>query len=462
MSSVLAKIVEHKAMEVAERKQFCPLPLLQKKLENSTRSLKDALSNDCSDFILECKKASPSKGLIRENFDLDFILDQYKDFASAISVLTDNKYFQGEFSYLTKASQRVDLPILCKDFFIDPYQVYEARYYGADAILLMLSVLDDEQYRSLTVVADKLNLDILTEVHDQQELERALALNAQIIGINNRNLKDLSIDLATTEKLTKYLANVTDDRKSDKPIVISESGISNHSDVKRLAPLVNGFLIGSSIMAEKDIRTQCKALIYGNVKICGITRTQDAMQVDKNGGIYAGFVFYPKSKRFIDLETALSITQTVQLRYAGVFVDEQMDTVIDYAKKLKLFVVQLHGNETPDYIAKLKTALPETQIWKAVRVTDSVNFARNPQVDRYLLDAYSEDEQGGTGTCFNWKLLLTVEADDFILAGGVDLENIQQAISIGAYAIDLSSGVEIEPGIKCTKKITNLFKQLRV
>ncbi|WP_444998000.1 bifunctional indole-3-glycerol-phosphate synthase TrpC/phosphoribosylanthranilate isomerase TrpF [Aliikangiella sp. IMCC44359] len=453
MKNVLQEIVAHKRDELVLRKKQKPLESFQGDLTKSTRSLEKALSNQYADFILECKKASPSKGLIREDFNLDYILEQYKDYASAISVLTDHKYFQGDFSFLSKASKIVNVPILCKDFFIDIYQVYEARHYGADAILLMLSVLNDDDYIKLAKIAESLDLDILTEVHDEQELNRAIHLNAKIIGINNRNLKDLSIDLATTEKLASKIPAGR--------IAISESGIESHSDIKRLSPLVNGFLVGSSIMAQQDIRMHCKSLIFGKVKICGITREQDAKSVDQYGGIYAGFIFYPKSKRYISLESALKITNSVKLQYVGVFVDEEISLIVDYAKQLNLYAVQLHGDESAEYIQALKTALPNIQLWKAQRITNSINFTPDNHIDRYLLDTYSDKEQGGTGHHFDWELLKTVNTDNIILAGGINLDNINKANSFNTFALDLSSGVESKPGIKDTQKIAEIFEQLR-
>jgi len=451
--NILAEIVSHKREEVNLRKQRQPLVNFKAQLTPSDRSLQKALSHNRADFILECKKASPSKGLIRKNFDLDEILDQYQDYASAISVLTDNKYFQGNHAYLKRASARAKQPILCKDFFIDSYQIYEARFYGADAILLMLSVLDDATYKGLTQVAESLNLDILTEVHNESELQRAIALNAKIIGINNRDLTSLNVDLATTEKLANQ---IPDDR-----IVISESGIRDHQDVKRLTTLVDGFLVGSSIMGQQDIRHHCKSLIFGNVKICGLTKPQDAIEVDKNGGNYAGLIFYPKSKRYISFETAHTITRQAPLRYVGVFVNENIETVITYARGLKLFAVQLHGDESDEYIDQLRKNLQDTQIWKAKKATTGIQLSSNQNIDRFLLDADCGDAFGGSGQSFDWQILNQLDSSDVILAGGINLSTIKSAVAQNTFAIDLSSGVESEPGVKSPQKIAAIFAQLR-
>jgi len=367
-TNVLTEIVDNKRLEVADRKLKRPLLSIQKNLERSTRSFQQALSNEEADFIFECKKASPSKGLLREVFDLPEILTSYRTYASAISVLTDFHYFKGSFEHLQTVSQSVEQPVLCKDFFIDIYQVYEARSHGADAILLMLSVLSDEKYRELHKVAKEFNLDVLTEVHDSEELERALKLDAKIIGINNRNLKDLTINLSTTETL---LQDLSSEQRSGR-VFISESGISNHSDVLRLSPLVNGFLVGSSLMEKKDLNQQCRSLIYGNVKICGLTNHQSAQHADRIGASYGGLIFHPSSPRNITLETAHEVIKGIKMPFVGVFVNQDIDYVINIATELKLHAIQLHGEETIQFINKLRSKLLSKlqccEIWKAIRL----------------------------------------------------------------------------------------------
>ncbi|MEL7308141.1 MAG: bifunctional indole-3-glycerol-phosphate synthase TrpC/phosphoribosylanthranilate isomerase TrpF, partial [Pseudomonadota bacterium] len=292
MANVLDKIVADKRIELEQRKAQRPLESFISDVVPTKRDFEAALAATGTQFILECKKASPSKGLIREPFNLDEITSVYKKYATCMSVLTDEKYFQGSYQYLEYVRSQVEQPLICKDFFIDEYQVYLARLSGGDAILLMLSVLDDEQYLALHKVADSLNMSVLTEVSNEQEVSRALALNASLIGINNRDLRDLSTDLATTERLRQLIPN-------DK-VVISESGIYTHKDVKRLAPLCDGFLIGSSLMAERDLEAACRKVILGENKVCGLTRSQDAMAAYASGAVYGGLIFYPKSPRYVD------------------------------------------------------------------------------------------------------------------------------------------------------------------
>ena len=452
MANVLDKIIADKKIELIERKAARPLESFKHQAEPTERSFYQALAAPGTQFILECKKASPSKGLIRQPFDLTEITQAYKQYATCMSVLTDEKYFQGSFDYLEFVRSQVEQPLICKDFFIDEYQVYMARIYGGDAILLMLSVLDDEQYKALHAVADSLNMSVLTEVSNEEEVHRALALDAQIIGINNRDLRDLSTDLATTEKLRKLIPQDN--------VVISESGIYTHQDVKRLAPLCDGFLIGSSLMAERDLEQACKKVILGDNKVCGLTRSQDAMAAYTSGAVYGGLIFYPKSPRYVDIDCAKQVTQSAPLAYVGVFVNAPVEQVVDYAQSLKLAAVQLHGDENSEYIQSLRKQLPlGCEIWKAQAVKGELPEPLEG-VDRHLYDTYSKSQKGGTGEAFDWSVLETATVP-FMLAGGLNPENIHAALYRGANGLDLNSGVEASAGKKCQTKLQNAFSHIR-
>lgn len=452
MANVLDKIVADKRIELEQRKAQRPLESFISEVVPTKRDFEGALAATGTQFILECKKASPSKGLIREPFNLDEITSVYKKYATCMSVLTDEKYFQGSYQYLEYVRSQVEQPLICKDFFIDEYQVYLARLSGGDAILLMLSVLDNEQYLALHKVADSLNMSVLTEVSNEQEVSRALALNASLIGINNRDLRDLSTDLATTERLRQLIPN-------DK-VVISESGIYTHKDVKRLAPLCDGFLIGSSLMAERDLEAACRKVILGENKVCGLTRSQDAMAAYASGAVYGGLIFYPKSPRYVDIDCAKQVTQSAPLAYVGVFVNAPLEQVVDYAQSLKLAAVQLHGDENSEYIQTLRKQLPlGCEIWKAQAVKGELPKPLEG-VDRHLYDTYSKNHKGGTGEAFDWSVLETATVP-FMLAGGLNPENIHAALYRGANGLDLNSGVETSAGKKCQTKLQNAFSHIR-
>lgn len=464
MSNVLERIVADKRVELEARKAAKPLDSFKDSLTPSTKSLFDALSQPNAGFILECKKASPSKGLIRPVFDLDEILAAYKPHAAGISVLTDEKYFQGNFDYLAYVTERVEQPVLNKDFFVDAYQVYLARHYNADAILLMLSVLSDDEYRELAALADSLSLDILTEVSNEDEMVRAIELKAKIIGINNRDLRDLSTDLATTEKLVPMLEKATHEH-----VVISESGIYTHNDVRRLAPLCQGFLVGSALMAQKNLPAAVRGLIYGDIKVCGLTKVEDAKTVFSLGANYGGLIFAPKSKRCVTVQQAKTIVNSAPGRYVGVFVDQPIADIVETATSMHLHAVQLHGNEDRAYRLALRAQLPAyCQIWQAAGVTDSLpdNVVEllNDDItaDRVLLDCQIGKEKGGTGQSFDWELLNNIsDKSKLIVAGGINADNLVAALKTGATTVDVNSGVEDAPGEKSAEKLAALFATAR-
>ncbi|WP_299807668.1 bifunctional indole-3-glycerol-phosphate synthase TrpC/phosphoribosylanthranilate isomerase TrpF [uncultured Shewanella sp.] len=460
-SNVLTKIVDTKAAHIASLKQRFAENDLSPKV--SDRSLFDALKAPNAGFILECKKASPSKGLIRDVFDVDAIADVYNHYAAGISVLTDEQFFQGDMDYIPRVRARVTQPILCKDFFVDEYQVKLAAHQGADAILLMLSVLDDNRYQALATEAAKYQLDILTEVSNEAELTRAIALNAKIIGINNRNLRDLSTELATTEELAPHIP-------ADR-VVISESGIYNQAQVRRLAPLVDGFLVGSSLMAEDDLDLACRTLTFGHNKVCGLTRIEDMLAAAKAGAIYGGLIFAQKSPRAVTADQAKELVEQLtqsgtKLNLVGVFVNEAADVIAKLAVELNLFAVQLHGKETALEIDALKTILAtnnsHTQIWKAVAVdVENDNELVIPVgIDRVVFDSKSDGQFGGTGQSFDWQKALPSK-ELALLAGGLSPGNAAQAASQGFYGLDFNSGLEQSPGIKDPSKITAAFNLLR-
>lgn len=470
--NVLEKIVDDKKLEVAQRKIDFPLREFIDKLSPCKKDFFGALAAPNASFILECKKASPSKGLIREHFDLDEIIAAYAPYASCISVLTDEKYFQGKFEYLDYVTSRVKQPVINKDFFVDEYQIYLARYHNADAVLLMLSVLDDKDFSRLSALTHKLGMDVLTEVSNEEEVARALKLNANIIGINNRNLRDLSTDLATTERLVPLIQ-----ASGFEGVILSESGIYKHAEVLRLAPLVDGFLVGSALMSEANLINAVEKLIFGEVKVCGINSVDNAKKVMATPASYIGLIFATKSPRYVSLERATEVADYVlknsTKRLVGVFLDNPIEIVADYARKLTLSAVQLHGSESIEYIRALRNLLPETcEIWAVESVMqdqpDLIAFGQNQLAkilsvaDKVLLDCKVGDKVGGTGESFSWQLLEGVpQKHKLILAGGLSPENIQAASQTQVAILDVNSGVETAPAEKSESKLSSLFASLR-
>ncbi|KOO03600.1 bifunctional indole-3-glycerol-phosphate synthase TrpC/phosphoribosylanthranilate isomerase TrpF [Vibrio nereis] len=455
MAEVLAKIVRDKYSWVEERKQAEPLESFKGNLTPSDRDFYQALSGEKTAFITECKKASPSKGLIRDDFDLDYIASVYNRHADAISVLTDEKYFQGSFDFLPQVRSQVTQPVLCKDFMVDTYQVYLARHYSADAILLMLSVLDDEQYRALAEVAASLNMGILTEVSNEDELHRAVNLGAKVIGINNRNLRDLSTDLNRTKELAPLIRKL-----APQATVISESGIYTNQQVRDLSAYADGFLIGSSLMAEKNLELTARKVILGENKVCGLTHPDDAAKAYRAGAVLGGLIFVKSSPRYVDMETARLTMSGAPLNYVGVFQNEAVDFILDTVKSLGLKAVQLHGQEDQQFVDQLRAQLPgDVEIWKAYGVTDSIPSLLSNNIDRHLLDTKIGSQTGGTGLVFDWSLI--GDPSRVMLAGGITPFNAQKAAQQGCLGLDLNSGVESSPGKKDQTKLNQAFAAIR-
>ena len=260
MSDVLAKICDDKRAHVRQCKAEVSLDALERQAEDRgpargfAAALEAAAARSGYGLICEIKKASPSKGLIRKDFDPPTLAQAYAaGGATCLSVLTDEPYFQGRDDHLRAARSAVTLPALRKDFMLDPYQIVESRALGADCVLLILAALSDDQAAELEATANGLGMDVLLEVHDGAELDRALRLQSPLLGINNRDLKTLAVDLAATERLA---ARVPDDR-----LPISESGLHSRADLARMRAVgARAFLIGESLMRQDDVTAATAAL----------------------------------------------------------------------------------------------------------------------------------------------------------------------------------------------------------
>ncbi|HHW68284.1 MAG: indole-3-glycerol phosphate synthase [Epulopiscium sp.] len=250
---ILDRIVEQKKETLKELKKTINIPLLEDVIKHTKTppSFYQAMAKPGLSIIGEIKKASPSKGVIKEDFNPKALAKEYETCVDAVSVLTEEKFFLGDARFLKEIHEEIDLPLLRKDFIIDPIQIYEARALGASCVLLIVAILEDSQLRELVNISHSLYMDTLIEVHDEHELARALKTNGEIIGINNRNLKDFSIDLQTTINLRKEIPE-------DK-IVISESGIFDKGDIFKLKKSnIHGILVGESFMRSENIRQKAE------------------------------------------------------------------------------------------------------------------------------------------------------------------------------------------------------------
>lgn len=262
MSNILEKIVNTKLQEVKRYIELESIDSLKnhEDIKTSSRNFVEAVkfhhTRNGSAVIAEVKKASPSKGIIRENFNpVEIAMSYEKGGAACLSVLTDEQYFKGHLSYLNQVRSQVELPILRKDFIIDPYQIYQAKAYGADCILLIVAILSERQLLEFEKIAFDLDLSVLVEVHSQEELEVALKMQTPLLGINNRNLKTFDVSLETSLSLKK---NISEDR-----IVVTESGIFSKQDVMLMSDAgIKTFLVGESFMREEDPGSALQNLFY--------------------------------------------------------------------------------------------------------------------------------------------------------------------------------------------------------
>jgi len=433
-----------------------------------------ALRQQDFNFICEVKKASPSKGIIAEHFPYLDIAKEYEVAgAAAISVLTEPDFFKGDKKYLQEIASTVKIPVLRKDYIIDEYQIYQAKVWGASAILLICACLDVPTLTKFRELADSLGLSSLVEAHDENEVQMAIDCGARIIGVNNRNLKDFTVDVQNSVRLRNLV--------QDDVIFVSESGLETPEDIQ----VLRDNNIGVALMGETFMRSPNKveklAYLYGptyytpKVKMCGISKVETIPAVVEAKPDYMGLVFAP-SKRQVTVDQAKTLVEELHRGYAqkygsdtehdkndtiktvGVFVNETVDNLVTIANEANLDAVQLHGDEDETFIQSLKERT-NVEVWKAVQIRTAADTEKwiDSSADMLLFDAYHKDERGGTGEVFDWSSLDAFERP-FMLAGGIDSTNVARAIrTVRPYGIDISSGIETN-GMKDDKKITAFTK----
>ena len=433
-----------------------------------------ALRQQDFNFICEVKKASPSKGIIVEHFPYLDIAKEYEVAgAAAISVLTEPDFFKGDKKYLQEIASTVKIPVLRKDFIIDEYQIYQAKVWGASAILLICACLDVPTLTKFRELADSLGLSSLVEAHDEQEVQMAIDCGARIIGVNNRNLKDFTVDVQNSVRLRNLV--------QDDVIFVSESGLETPEDIQ----VLRDNNIGVALMGETFMRSPNKveklAYLYGptyytpKVKMCGISKVETIPAVVEAKPDYMGLVFAP-SKRQVTVDQAKILVEELHRGYAkkygsdtehdkngtiktvGVFVNETVENLVTIANEANLDAVQLHGDEDETFIQSLKERT-NVEVWKAIQIRTAADTEKwiDSSADMLLFDAYHKDERGGTGEVFDWSSLDAFERP-FMLAGGIDSTNVARAIrTVRPYGIDISSGIETN-GMKDDKKITAFTK----
>ena len=433
-----------------------------------------ALRQQDFNFICEVKKASPSKGIIAEHFPYLDIAKEYEVAgAAALSVLTEPDFFKGDKKYLQEIASTVKIPVLRKDFIIDEYQIYQAKVWGASAILLICACLDVPTLTKFRELADSLGLSSLVEAHDEQEVQMAIDCGARIIGVNNRNLKDFTVDVQNSVRLRNLV--------QDDVIFVSESGLETPEDIQ----VLRDNNIGVALMGETFMRSPNKveklAYLYGptyytpKVKMCGISKVETIPAIVDAKPDYMGLVFAP-SKRQVTVDQAKILVEELHRGYAkkygsdtehdkngtiktvGVFVNETVENLVTIANEANLDAVQLHGDEDEAFIQSLKERT-NVEVWKAVQIRSAADVEKwiDSSADMLLFDAYHKDERGGTGEVFDWSSLDAFERP-FMLAGGIDSTNVARAIrTVRPYGIDISSGIETN-GVKDDEKIKAFTK----
>ena len=475
---ILDTIVEATKIRVAQEKQMeSPETVKAAALalpSDTGFPFEAALRQQDFNFICEVKKASPSKGIIAEHFPYLDIAKEYEVAgAAAISVLTEPDFFKGDKKYLQEIASTVKIPVLRKDFIIDEYQIYQAKVWGASAILLICACLDVPTLTKFRELADSLGLSSLVEAHDEKEVQMAIDCGARIIGVNNRNLKDFTVDVQNSVRLRNLV--------QDDVIFVSESGLETTEDIQ----VLRDNNIGVALMGETFMRSPNKveklAYLYGptyytpKVKMCGISKVETIPAVVEAKPDYMGLVFAP-SKRQVTVEQAKILIEELHRGYAkkygsdtehdkndtiktvGVFVNETVDNLVTIANEANLDAVQLHGDEDEAFIQSLKERT-NVEAWKAVQIRSAADVEKwiDSSADMLLFDAYHKDERGGTGEVFDWSSLDTFERP-FMLAGGIDSTNVARAIrTVRPYGIDISSGIETN-GVKDDEKITAFTK----
>ncbi|WP_373821396.1 bifunctional indole-3-glycerol-phosphate synthase TrpC/phosphoribosylanthranilate isomerase TrpF [Veillonella sp.] len=484
---ILDKIIEATKIRVAQEKQVeSPESVKAAALalpSDTGFPFEAALRQQDFNFICEVKKASPSKGIIAEHFPYLEIAKEYEVAgAAAISVLTEPDFFKGDKKYLQEIASTVKIPVLRKDFIIDEYQIYQAKVWGASAILLICACLDVPTLTKFRELADSLGLSSLVEAHDEHEVQMAIDCGARIIGVNNRNLKDFTVDVQNSVRLRNLV--------QDDVIFVSESGLETPEDIQ----VLRDNNIGVALMGETFMRSPNKveklAYLYGptyytpKVKMCGISKVETIPAVVEAQPDYMGLVFAP-SKRQVTVDQAKILVSELHKQYAnrynrdviqwsndvvqefiktvGVFVNETLENLVTIATEVNLDAVQLHGDEDEAFIQSLKERT-NVEVWKAVQIRSAADAEKwiDSSADMLLFDAYYKDERGGTGEVFDWSYLDEFERP-FMLAGGIDSTNVARAIrTVRPYGIDISSGIETE-GVKDDEKIkafTNIVRTI--
>jgi len=467
----LERIVASTRADLEERKRAVPPDAMRARalVAPAPRGFADALRpgrTAPARVIAEVKRASPSKGMLAETYDPVAQAVAYeRGGAAAVSVLTEPHYFLGSLEHLTAVRHAVSIPVLRKDFTLDSYQVYEARAAGADAILLICAMLDDATLTELMTLAHDLGMAALVEAHNGDEVRRAVASDASIIGVNSRDLRTFDVDTDTTRRLRAFVP--------PERTFIAESGIASPVDAARARAWgADAVLVGESLMRASDPVAHARALASAPggmtaalfsgtgdpfLKLCGLKEPEHARLAAELGADAAGVVFAPQAPdhRRVNVQEALRIADALSGNaragkrplLTGVFVNPDLDKLETLIKDSHLDAVQLSGGESPEICARIiqRTGVP---VVKALRLRGEAELEA---LDAYalagaalLLDAFVPGSYGGAGVTGDWELARrAAQRWPVILSGGLHPENVRSAVAhVLPRGVDVSSGIE--------------------
>ena len=454
MHNILLKIIEKKQKDLNEQKRVHSIDELKRKVtaSKSAKSFKNRFINVAhSDIaiIAEIKLASPTNPSLGSESDIIQRAIAYeKAGADAISFITEKHYFKGNTTVISQLKSRVHIPILQKDFVIDPYQIYEAKMIGSDAILLIARLVDKNVLKDFVTISQKIGIEPIVEINDEEDLEKALGTNTSFIAVNARDLSTFTVDIPKACALVEKIP--------EKYIKLGFSGINSSVEVKRYKKAgAKGVLVGTSLMKAANIDNFIKSLNNVDdvkVKICGIRTYEAAQSAIDSGADYLGFNFVLKSRRYIEPKQALEILKEIRgkIQIVGIFQNADASEVREIAKLLKLDFVQLHGQEDSEYIKQI-----DSQVIKAINSSSEIN---DLSVDYFLLDRV----QQGEGEMFNIDMAKAI-ANKYpvFLAGGLTPQNISSIVrEVQPFAVDVAGGIESN-GIEDIQKIKEFIENAK-
>jgi indole-3-glycerol phosphate synthase len=471
MTHILDTIVRHKRSELAALREARPVEMLEsspgfsRKCVSLAASVRDSRTTG---IIAEFKRRSPSRGAIHESADVTEVTRGYARYgASGLSVLTDAHFFGGSTTDLETARSVNRIPILRKDFVVDPYQVYETKAMGADVMLLISECLSAREVRSLAALARELGLEVLLEMHTERELDK-LCPEITMVGINNRDLKTFRVDIERSIQLAEKL-----------PLSlprIAESGIGDPGVLMRMREAgFDGFLMGEHFMKQQKPQEAFRDFVARimprtaspRLKVCGMTDADEMRLAAGMGAHYVGMIFYGPSPRFCeDRLCGDEVRKLENVSRVGVFVNATPDDILDRVERYGLDMVQLHGEESPELCRALRARIPVIKAFRIRSTEDLATAEAYSEVADYFLFDTPGSLYGGNGSRFDWSLLEAYRGNvPFFLSGGIGPDSVAALKAFSHplfFGIDINSRFETRPGIKNMEEIKRFIWDLNI